>query len=115
MCPPRGYTVGMRRPLIVALAAIWIVAGILGVIPALFSVMLLDAPGSEDRPATVALMFAVLTFPFVCLFSVVKSLANRREHAGRAYLFLLLPLVNIAIGLAAAVWIQQFQGGKFNG
>jgi hypothetical protein len=106
---------GMTKFFLYAWAAIWIVAGAIGILPAIFSVMFIGAPGALERPATIAFTLAVFTFPGACFLAAVGAIGNRAEHPVWAYLMLLLPLVNVAIGVAAFAWIQQFQGGKFNG
>jgi hypothetical protein len=104
------------RLAILALTVLWAVVGVASVVPAAFSVMMFDAPGATERPATVVLVLAVLSFPLVCLFTVVNALACRRsEQWSRAYWFLALPAVNLLAGGAAAWWIEAFQGGKFAG
>jgi hypothetical protein len=101
---------------VLALAALWAVVGIVSFLPAMFSVMMFDAPGSTEQPATWVLALSVLSFPLVCLFAVVNALVCRRAgDLQRAYRFLLLPLVNLLAGGAAAAWIQAFQDGKFAG
>jgi hypothetical protein len=72
------------------------VAGLLGVAPALYSVMLFDAPGSERNPAVVALFWSVLTFPVVCFLSVgLAWLAYACKWSRTACVVALLPLVNV--------------------
>lgn len=39
----------------------WGVLGFLSLVPALFSVMMFDAPGSEKNPATIALALSIVT------------------------------------------------------
>jgi hypothetical protein len=86
------------------------------IVPAGFSVMMFDAPGSTGQPATWVLALAVLSFPLVCLFAAVNALIHRRSgQLSRAYWFLALPVASLLIGAAAAFWIETFQGGKFAG
>ena len=54
------------------------VAGLLGLLPALTSVFLFDAPGSEKNPVTILLFCAAITFPIVCLISIILSWSGRR-------------------------------------
>jgi hypothetical protein len=105
----------MSKFMLFALAAFWIVAGVIGLLPALFSVMFIGAPGALARPATVAFTVAVFTFPGACFLSAIVALGHRATRPPSAYLILLLPLINLAVGAAAFTWIQQFQGGRFNG
>ena len=107
---------GAGRLLVLIVGTIWIVAGAAGALPAVFSVMMIDAPGATERPATLALVAAVASFPCVCFFSATRAFRHRRvDELSRACFFLLLPVINLAVAGAAAAWIQQFQGGKFNG
>lgn len=48
-------------------------AGIVGLLPALMSPMLFDAPGSTHKAENVALFFGALTFPLTCLVAIVLS------------------------------------------
>lgn len=94
--------------------AVWRPLGVLSVFPALFSVMLFDAPGSEHNLATIALASSLISFPYICWVSVSKSRAALNSEAfSIACLWSLLPLINLAIGSAGLAWISWFQGGKF--
>lgn len=103
------------RFLIRLISVLWILAGVAGLMPALFSVMLFDAPGSESNPATIALALAVATFPFVCLGAAVQSLRSASADSGGDYRLLFLPLLNIVVAAIAVAWIEAFQNGRFNG
>jgi hypothetical protein len=99
--------------------ATWITWGLLGIVavpPAMFSVMMFDAPGAAENWATIVLAAATLSFPFVCLISVIES-RNRllRDLQANAYWWACLPLVNVVVGGVGLAWISLVQGGKFSG
>jgi hypothetical protein len=102
----------------VLLAILAVAVGAMGaasLIPALFACMLLDAPGS-DKPASMAFVLAVMSFPFMCFRATMGafvSLAASRLRDG--FVWLLLPLASIGVAAGAAAWIVWFQNGKFNG
>ena len=99
-----------------SIAILWFALGVIGFLPAAFSGMIFDAPGSENRFANVALATSIGTFPLVCICTGVKAIVyGRRGEFGSAYKTLMIPLINIAGGGAAIVWISWFQNGKFNG
>jgi hypothetical protein len=99
-----------------ATTVLWVALGLAAIIPALFSVMMFDAPGSEKNLAVRALAASLMGFPIVCGFSVAKSWLVFREKAyWLACALALLPLINVAVGGAGLAWIQLVQGGKFNG
>lgn len=97
------------------ISVLWILAGVAGLIPALFSVMLFDAPGSESNPATIALALAVATFPFVCFGAAVQALRSAADESGGDYRLLFVPLLNVVVAALAVAWIEAFQNGRFNG
>ncbi|MDQ6765990.1 MAG: hypothetical protein M3Z22_07825, partial [Verrucomicrobiota bacterium] len=85
------------------------------ILPALTSVFLFDAPGSEKNPATIVLFWSALSFPLACLLSVVSSWilyqCDRFTAAGWAAL---VPILNVAGGGAALLWLELFNGGRFS-
>jgi hypothetical protein len=94
----------------------WILLGVVSVIPAMFSVMAFDAPGSESNPATMALVASVMSFPFACAIAVARIWrAYRGDEISLACRWACLPLVNVLVAGAAMAWITWFQGGKFAG
>lgn len=112
---------GMKHPLAritaIVFGLLWIVAGIAGMIPALFSGFLFDAPGSTSNPATIVLAISMLTFPFNAIGCGADAIvATVRRRSGAIVIrSLLVPLINIACGGAALAWIEMFQGGYLNG
>lgn len=94
----------------------WTLLGLACAVPAMFSVMMFDAPGSTSSPATVALVAALMSFPFICALTVGNVWhANRTGDVSAAYRWACLPLVNLAVGGAATLWIMLMQAGKFGG
>jgi hypothetical protein len=101
-------------PILVTVA--WGLAGAAGALPAMFAVMLFDAPGSESRVATITLAAALMAFPLVCLVSVWEVWNSfRMGNARRLKLWACAPLLILAIGAAAAAWVEFVQGGQLNG
>jgi hypothetical protein len=101
----------LLRILVVVVGAL----GAVSLMPALFACMLLDAPGS-NKPASVAFVLAVMSFPFTCFRAVwgaSASIAASRLRDGLVWL--LFPLASIVVAAGAGAWIVWFQNGKFNG
>lgn len=100
---------------------IWVAAAIIGLLPALMSPMMFDAPGSLENRATVALALSVATFPVVCILAVLlgwlvfalPALADLPYHYYWACGLMLLPLLNVVVGGLALAWIICFNGGFF--
>ncbi len=90
--------------------------GVVSLLPAGFSCMILDAPGSEQQLAPVALMFSVLTLPIACFYSATRAINHlKKDRVSAGYLWLLLPMVNVTVAAAAIFWSAFFQSGNFNG
>jgi len=88
-------------------------AGILSIIPAMFSVMMLDAPDAVKQPATVALAASVGFYPiisFAALASSWKAYSNDRR--GLASALILLPCINLIVGGLAYLYIDTFRNGQ---
>ncbi|MGB3200656.1 MAG: hypothetical protein WBA99_07130 [Nodosilinea sp.] len=100
---------------------IWTAAAVIGLMPALMSPMMFDAPGSLENPATVALALSVATFPVVCILAVLAgwlvfalpALAHLPYRYHWVCGLLALPLLNVVIGGLALVWLVWFNGGSF--
>lgn len=96
-----------------------VVFGVLGAasaIPALFSVMLFDAPGSTENPATIALVAAIATCPIVCPAAVVGAwLFYRAGRNALAAIVIWSPILNVVVAAIAIYCLETFYGGKFNG
>jgi hypothetical protein len=103
------------RKLIPVVAWLWRIVGCPAIVPALFSVMLFDAPGSMQL-STILLATAIVTFPAVCFQSANQALRHyRSERPREAVRALAKPLASIAVILTSLAWIEIFQGGKLNG
>lgn len=78
--------------------AIMILLAIVTVLPAMMSIMGFDAPGSTSNVLNVAFVFSILTFPVVCVGSIILAwiLYYFGIHDHAVYAFT-LPLVNITI------------------
>ncbi len=89
---------------------------VLGIMPALFSPMKFDAPGSQENPATQLLFWTTLTFPLVCAFAIATSWGLFALHAYQsARLIALVPILNSLAWILALVWLEVAYDGKFNG
>ena len=89
--------------------------GILGIVPSLFSVMMFDAPGSTENPATIALFLSVASFPFVCCGAIVSTWSL--YGAGRkawSCIVIWTPVLNLIVAGIAIYCLNTFFGGKFN-
>lgn len=104
-----------RNRLIVT-TLLFAIGGVLGIFPALFSPMMFDAPGSTQNPFTVALFLSVISFPVVCLLSIVVSwVLYALDRRRAAWLFALIPLIPIVLGALALTGLQLLHGGSFSG
>jgi len=100
----------------IAASLVWGLAGIAGAVPAMFSVMLFDAPGSESNVATIVFAACMAGFPIACFVAIAQGWAHYRSgrHQSTA-LCACAPLVVLALGGASYAWIALMQGGKLNG
>jgi hypothetical protein len=88
---------------------------VLSLLPAITSVFLFDAPGSEKNRATIVLFCSALTLPVACVVAVAGSwIFYVMKKFRAACWFAFLPLVNVACGAAAAIWLEIFNGGRFS-
>ena len=103
------------RTFLIVTTILFSLGGILGLLPALTSFFLFDAPGSEDNPATILLFCCALTLPVVCLLALLAAwIFYWGKHYRSACGISLLPLLNITGAIAALVWLEIFHGGQFN-
>ena len=94
----------------------WTLLGLASAVPAMFSVMMFDAPGSTSNPATMALVASLMTFPFICALTVGNVWhAHRTGDLSSAYRWACLPFFNLAVGGAGTLWICLMQGGMLSG
>lgn len=106
-----------RRPVrtwIIIETALGIPAVLIGVVMALMSVMMFDAPGSETNPPVIVLFASMVAFPLACIVGIALAwvaVARRRDR--RAMWFSLLPLLPIVTGVLAIVWLQIANDGRF--
>lgn len=92
---------------------LWVAASLAGLVMAMMSVMMFDSPGSTEQPGTVTLALAVVAFPFSCWLAIVLSwilFFLRRWVASLACTA--LPLLPVAVGAGAWVWIDVVQKGS---
>ena len=88
----------------------WSALGVLGILPALFTIKMLSAPGAVESLPTIILVVALASFPIVCLAAIlISQRAISSEKYRRACGWACLPLVNIVIGGLALIWINYFE------
>ena len=103
------------RTFLIVSTILFSLGGILGLLPALTSFFLFDAPGSENNPATILLFCCALTLPVVCLVALLAAwILYRWKYYRVACGISLLPLLNITGAVAALVWLEIFNRGQFN-
>jgi hypothetical protein len=94
------------------LTALWALAGLAAVVPAMMTPMMFDAPGSERNPVAIGLAISVAVFPLICLSSAVLPWLFRRRRF--AAMFFLLPVANLALIAAIVFTLDYFCGGQFS-
>lgn len=120
--PSSAPRIGLAFPLLASL--VWIPAAVIAALPAMMSVMAMDAPGSEDNPWTRLFVAGSLAFPVLCVLSVLLVwpvwLLTRRwpkeRHGVRALLWGLtgcLPLLGAAAAAVGIGGVMLFCGGGF--
>ncbi len=106
----------MHKAVVISISIVWTFFGTFGLIAIPLAVMAFDAPGSEKNPTAYVIAIGMTTFPIACLASAILSWASLWDNAiGKAYVWLLLPLANIAIIVAAQTFVDLFQTGRLNG
>jgi hypothetical protein len=120
--PTPAPRIGLAFPVLATL--VWVPAAVLASLPAMVSVMALDAPGSEDNPWTRLFVAGSLAFPATCVLSVVLAwpvwLLTRRwpttRHGLRALLWgttACLPLLAAAVAAIGLGGVMLVCGGRF--
>ena len=95
--------------------AVLCLVGFGGLVLALTSFFLFDAPGSEKNPATILLFVCALTLPVTSMLSIaVPWICYARKHYRAACLIAFVPVLNLAGGAGALIWLEIFNGGRFN-
>lgn len=108
----------MKKPRVYLIVAsvVFGILGLLSVIPAWLSELMFVAPGSAANPATNLLFWSIATFPLICALAIVAAWVLYGRHLFRWALILIhLPLINVALGVAALVWSEVVYNGRFNG
>lgn len=109
---------GLSRRLVLVLISvatvIWLPASLAALTMAMFSVFLFDAPGSTEQLGTVTLALSVIAFAPTCWLAIALSwlmIAFRWCVASLACMA--LPLIPLAVGAIAWIWIEVVQHGSF--
>ena len=111
------------------LAILGLVLGIASALPAMFAVMMFDAPGSENVFWTQLAAYGMLAMPVVTLGACVIAgiaigvgwAANAKQNVQQARgammlacMLLMLPVLNLAVVIAGFVGLQVVCGGSFS-
>lgn len=100
---------------LIVTTVLWAVGAVAGILPAMMSPMMFDAPGSEKNAATILLFSAVLSWPVVCLIAITGAwILFAVGWCKTARWLALLPLLNLIAGVLAFVWLDLFNAGLFS-
>jgi len=81
----------------------------------MMSPMMFDAPGSEQSIYPWLIVAAMLLYPLLTLIGLILAwLAHSRQNFGRAFAMLSLPLLGVALVVAAFAALQVMCGGAFD-
>ena len=100
-----------KPTLAIVVTVIWGILLIPGLLGALLSPMMFDAPGSMQNPAAWANMLIIVSFPCLCILSIIASWIVWRWHKRRAtrvsstaqVIAAVLPLIPVAYVVGALV------------
>jgi hypothetical protein len=88
------------RDFLVITTFLWMALGIIGFLPALFSIMLFDAPNSYKDLNLVIYFWSVFTFPIICIASILLSWGfYRYRFYNISCGVTLMPLTNILMAV----------------
>jgi hypothetical protein len=95
------------RRILRIITSLFAVLGLLGVLPALMSPMLLDSPQAQHSPIAILMFLCIATFPLVCFCSVLIAwlLFRRGQFSASAWVSA-LPTINIALGMLLALLLR---------
>lgn len=104
----------MKR-LVIASNIIFTLIGIASILLALTSVMLFDAPGSENNTYLWITFWSAVALPFTCFGSVIASwyIFFKSANYKKAFLVSLLPCLVIAVLCGSLVMIEIYCQGNF--
>ena len=88
-----------RRPLVPLIVTIvWGLFLVPGLVGALLSPMMFDAPGSMHNPAAIFFVLVILSFPVLCVLSIAGTWVSWKFDSGVAQVIAAcLPLVPVGI------------------
>lgn len=105
---------GTFRSYLVAGTVLSVLAGVLGLVPALMSPMMFDTPGSQELISIWLLFGLIAAFPLVCFLAPVASyLAYRAGRNGWSVALLVSPLYVLALTTAMFFVLKYWCGGQF--
>jgi hypothetical protein len=107
-------TQNRTRTFLFVATILWVLTGVPGVLVALGSVFMFDAPGSTEHPITIVLFSSVASFPLVCLLAIAAAWILYALHLKRLACWVAcLPALNVIVGIVALICLEVFQGGSF--
>lgn len=117
MSPPEHKTPGFWgtfRSYLVGGSVLSVLAGVVGLMPALIAPTMFGVPGAVTSPILWATFWAVVSFPIICFLAPVASyFAYRNGRSWLAVMALLTPFAVAAVFTALWFLIQEICGGSF--
>ncbi|MFV2092778.1 MAG: hypothetical protein ACC634_06805 [Hyphomicrobiales bacterium] len=105
---------GTFRSYLVAGTVLSVLAGVLGLVPALMSPMMFDTPGSQELISIWLLFGLIGAFPLVCFLGPGASyLAYRAVRHGWAVALLASPLYVLALTMLLYFVLKYWCGEQF--
>lgn len=104
------------KKLILFINIIFIIIGLLSIPLALTSVMIFDAPGSENNTYLWVAFWSAVALPFTCAGSVITSslVAKNPLNYKKALWISLTPCIVLAIFIGSMTMIQIYCNGNFS-
>lgn len=89
--------------ILIAASVVFLLALIPGVYAAMMSVMMFDAPGSEEKISVVGFFYSMVSFPVLCVLSNISWLFYARKKNKLAVIAALSPLLSFIAIFASAM------------
>ena len=84
-------------------SVVWGVSLFIGVFMAMMSVMMFDAPGSQNNPRVIAMFVSVVSFPVLCLVSILATWLAWRFTRDASAAWRRLPWYTAALPLLSVI------------